>query len=732
MPLNAAFRSLITRAALLVVLVMLTVNVFAQSQRTITLGTSIVGQIEEDAPAQVYTYTATAGEVFSVAVTSEAGLALTLTVTDAAGNLLATSTDTTAVGGVSVVNVSLSEGINYVTVFAAAGVTTNTVGAFRLVAEGEGGGSTTEQPVIEATNAPDNTSPTAETPTDTAAATPEPVVTEAPANVEYTVGSVLTSAGINVSLTWASTADLNLELRDPEGERLFFDSTTNTNGGRFGFDANGLCANLTADAPTETATYSAGAIPTGYYEILVYYREDCDNNGAQDFTLNVSVDGVPVDTLTGNIPGENQGVYITSFLVNNDGTAQMSPDRGLYGDVRSLTVPAAEIVAAVPVGELAFDTPVRGTLAGETYFQTYKFTGVANDIVALSMTRISGNLDTLLLVLDPNGQIVADNDDIVAGNVTDSAINNPPLRLAVDGTYTVMATRYGKQFGGTAGQYELVMSSQGADLPQDVIDLGLPTGDVQVTLVWNSNHDLQLLVRDPAGIAVFEDEPTIASGGRMTQQGNVNCVAPLVTPVSHIYWPTGLGRGGNYEIEVWHQNNCNDTRPVTATLYISVYGQTIGTIPITTILNQRFITSFTIDGNRNVSLGLGGITGGSETIDFAGQIDSAIPLTFGQSVTGNITLEDKFQVYTFEGTAGQVIDISMIATQGTLDPNLFLISPSLFEVANNDDITPGEETDSFINDFELPETGRYIVLATHYGTIYGATVGSYQLTVTQQ
>lgn len=732
MPLNAAFRPLITRAALVAVLVMLTVNVFAQSQRTITLGTSIVGQIEEDAPAQVYTYTATAGEVFSVAVTSEAGLALTLTVTDAAGNLLATSTDTAAVGGVSVVNVALSEGINYVTVFAAAGVTTNTVGAFRLVAEGEGGGSTTEQPVIEATNAPDNTSPTAETPTDTAAATPEPVVTEAPANVEYTVGSVLTSAGINVSLTWASTADLNLELRDPEGERLFFDSTTNTNGGRFGFDVNGLCANLTADAPTETATYSAGAIPTGYYEILVYYREDCENNGAQEFTLNVSVDGVPVDTLTGNIPGENQGVYITSFLVNNDGTAQMSPDRGLYGDVRSLTVPAAEIVAAVPVGELAFDTPVRGTLAGETYFQTYKFTGVANDIVALSMTRISGNLDTLLLVLDPNGQIVADNDDIVAGNVTDSAINNPPLRLAVDGTYTVMATRYGKQFGGTAGQYELVMSSQGADLPQDVIDLGLPTGDVQVTLVWNSNHDLQLLVRDPAGVAVFEDEPTIDSGGRMTQQGNVNCVAPLVTPVSHIYWPTGLGRGGNYEIEVWHQNNCNDTRPVTATLYISVYGQTIGTIPITTILNQRFITSFTIGGNRNVSLGLGGITGGSETIDFAGQIDSAIPLTFGQSVTGNITLEDKFQVYTFEGTAGQVIDISMIATQGTLDPNLFLISPSLFEVANNDDITPGEDTDSFINDFELPETGRYIVIATHYGTIYGATVGSYQLTVTQQ
>jgi len=715
MTIHAALRSLVTRTALIAALALVTLGVSAQtSSRAITLGSPVVGQIEATAPVQVYTYTAAIGEQISVGVTSESGLALTIAITDAGGNLLATASDSSAQGGVSVTNVALGEGLNYIALFPAAGITVNTIGAFRLLVDGSGA------IVVNPTATPDPAIPTLQ-PT---AATP---LTSA---VDYTVGSVITSGGLSVSLSWASTADLNLELRDPTGQRLFFDNTSNTNGGRFGFDVNGLCEVLTAANPTETATYAPGAIPTGYYEVLVYYRQDCENNGAQQFTLNVSVDGVPVDTLTGSVSGVDQGVYIASFLVNTDGTAQMSATRGLYGDVRSLPVPVGDILNAVSVGTLTLDTPVRGTLAGDTYFQTYKFDGLTNDIVSLSATRVSGSLDTLLLVLDPSGQIIADNDDIVAGNVTDSAINNPSLRLPVDGRYTVMATRYGKNFGGTAGQYELLLSAQTADLPQDILDLGLPTGDIQIALVWNTNADLQLLVRDPAGTPVYDDARDIPSGGRLFSQGNVNCSVPLTTPISYTYWPTGLGRGGNYEIEVWYQNECGDTRAVSATLYITIYGQIIGTIPVTPRLNERFVTSFSIDGGRNTSLGLGGILGGSETIDFSQRLTTAVPLTPGQTVRGTISLENKFDVYIFQGTAGQVITLEMLKTQGTLDANLFLISPSQLEAARNDDAATGI-TDSKINRFALPEDGQYIILATHYGTVYGATTGSYQLTLTQ-
>jgi hypothetical protein len=36
-------------------------------------------------------------------------------------------------------------------------------------------------------------------------------------------------------------------------------------------------------------------------------------------------------------------------------------------------------------------------------------------------------------------------------------------------------------------------------LPEQVTSLQLPEGSIEITLVWNTAADLQLLVRDPAG-----------------------------------------------------------------------------------------------------------------------------------------------------------------------------------------------------------------------------------------
>src|SRR5262249_19575673 len=52
---------------------------------------------------------------------SQQGLALTVVVTDAAGNQLATASDSVGSGGVSLANVPLTPGTNYITVFAAVG-----------------------------------------------------------------------------------------------------------------------------------------------------------------------------------------------------------------------------------------------------------------------------------------------------------------------------------------------------------------------------------------------------------------------------------------------------------------------------------------------------------------------------------------------------------------------------------------------------------------------------------
>lgn len=711
-------------AGIVAALTALVMSASAQDQRSITLGEPIVGEISPLTPAQIYTLPASAGDVVNIGLTSQPGLVLSFVVTDSAGNQLAAATDASGSGSVSALNITLAEGANIIAIFASID-SVERIGQYRLLVESASGDTS----VPAETSAPEATSDAIDA-TPAPVGTPEPAVTDVSADPTdgFQLGQVLTTSGLQVQLDWLSTADLNLEVRDPFGERLFFDSRTNPNGGSFGFDVNGLCEVLNSPA-TETATYAPGAVPVGSYEVLVYYRQDCEDNGPQPFSVTITVDGVQLPVVNGTLAppvNGNATVYITSFVVNADGTASPGAS-GPYTDTRTIPATLRTALDTDPRTPLTDGLPTRGVISGEQYFDLYSFAGTTNQVVSISMTRVSGSLDTLLLVLDPSGGIIADNDDIVAGNVTDSAINNPPLRLPVDGEYTIVATRYGKDVGGTAGEYDLLVQTQTTALPQEVVDLGLPTGDIQVTLVWNTNADLQLLVRDPSGQSVYDDQLTVPSGGRMFAQGNVNCTVSLTTPVSHIYWPTGLGRGGSYEVEVWYQNQCADTRPVNATLYISVAGQQIGAVPISPSLNNRFVTSFVIDSTGVATLGEGGIIGGSETLNFANEIESAPSLLPNQVVRGTISADNKFDVYTFNGEAGQVVDIRMERTQGSLDTSLFLISPSLFEVAANDDAIIGTTTDSLIDGFTLPETGRYIILATHFATIYGGTTGTYQL-----
>ncbi|MBZ0303492.1 MAG: PPC domain-containing protein, partial [Anaerolineae bacterium] len=77
-------------------------------------------------------------------------------------------------------------------------------------------------------------------------------------------------------------------------------------------------------------------------------------------------------------------------------------------------------------------------------------------VVTVSMVATAGRLDAVLFLLDPNGFQVADNDDAVVGESTDSLISE--YTLPEDGQYTIVATHYGMQFGGTTGAYDLTFS----------------------------------------------------------------------------------------------------------------------------------------------------------------------------------------------------------------------------------------------------------------------------------
>lgn len=69
------------------------------------------------------------------------------------------------------------------------------------------------------------------------------------------------------------------------------------------------------------------------------------------------------------------------------------------------------------------------------------------------------------------------------------------------------------------------------------------------------------------------------------------------------------------------------------------------------------------------------------------------------------------QLYMFDGSAGDVVTLTMQATSADLDPYMTLFAPD-GGVYASDDNSLGESVGAALNDYELPEDGTYLLLAT--------------------
>ncbi len=670
--------------------------------RVLVAGATASDALGPAKPAVTFAFDAAANSTATVALDNVAGGALTMLLSDINGNAIAQAGSSGATGAVALDDIALASGGRYyVFVYFAPGTPAvdTTFGISLTVAA--------------------------------AAAASDDAVAEAAAVPDL----VLLVGGIEVELSWTGAADLNLEVRDPSGQNLHWNSRSTDSGGSFGFDANGLCQVL-ADSPSESALWQPGFLPTGSYEIIVYYEQACDTlTGSVAFAIDVSVNGQPsgrIENILTPVGQARQNVYVARFEVGAEGATTVSPG-GAYPSTSLTLLPADFERGATATTPVLRELPIIDEISNAQPFHAYTFSANADDIISVEMQALGANLDTLLQILDPAGNIVYFNDDAGDGS-TNSSISG--ARLYSSGTYTLIATRYGKEFGGTEGQYQLTLSgtTNGAAL-----QLGnLPQGDIEVTLYWSTSADLQLVVRDPQGESVYDDNPVSISGGILEVAGNADCVpAAGDLPVSYVYFPTGTLRPGAYEVDVWYQNTCADfPLPVDFTLLIEVGGQIIAQTRQFPQPGQHFITNFTVQPTGAAVAGEAGfIDAGSGTLAYQEEALSAPAISSGVPVSGIISAANTYDVYSFAGDAGQTVTISMTAATPTLDTNLYLISPSGQEIAANDDGDPlalganARKTDSVISNVILPENGPYVVIATRYGNQYGGSLGLYDLTL---
>jgi hypothetical protein len=104
------------------------------------------------------------------------------------------------------------------------------------------------------------------------------------------------------------------------------------------------------------------------------------------------------------------------------------------------------------------------------------------------------------------------------------------------------------------------------------------------------------------------------------------------------------------------------------------------------------------------------------------------PILSGTPVTGELTPVQWRTLYTLTGDEGDVIEVHMHRTSGTLYPEMDIVDASGSVLTTGYAERTGDE--AWITNYTLPVSGDYTVVATRQGRINGYTTGGYELTVT--
>ncbi len=113
---------------------------------------------------------------------------------------------------------------------------------------------------------------------------------------------------------------------------------------------------------------------------------------------------------------------------------------------------------------------------------------------------------------------------------------------------------------------------------------------------------------------------------------------------------------------------------------------------------------------------------GFNTIQITSTIDRDAP------VSGAISFPQYMQIYAFDGSAGDRIDVEVLTSSGNLSPALFIVHPDGREIARFE-VRRELVSSGAVRGLTLPETGRYLIGVTRLAGLFGLTEGTFTLTI---
>jgi len=338
---------------------------------------------------------------------------------------------------------------------------------------------------------------------------------------------------------------------------------------------------------------------------------------------------------------------------------------------------------------IAYGDSVVGTISRRENQQLFTFTGTAGDVVTITMLADDVvELDTRLSLFTAEGFEAGDSDLINNDDSGDVAIGTSNARiesfiLPEDGDYIIQATT----FRGT-GDYTLT-------LEETIFELNNP----DVALVYGGSV---------TGILTDDNTPTLWHfDGTEGDVVTISMVALNTTTLDtrlELYTTDGFTASANAEPLVANDDSNDFTFGYTNARIVGF------TLPVT--------GEYVIAADRFFGTGLYTLT--LETVVIS-MPENADTIAYGDTVTGTLTESALEQVWLFEGTAGDLVTITMLAEDDAdIDSKLYLYNPagysSNIELISNDDAFGGdiEFPNSQIVEFELPSTDTYVIKATSF------------------
>ncbi|MBN1966206.1 MAG: SH3 domain-containing protein [Anaerolineae bacterium] len=102
---------------------------------------------------------------------------------------------------------------------------------------------------------------------------------------------------------------------------------------------------------------------------------------------------------------------------------------------------------------------------------------------------------------------------------------------------------------------EVISGGGGSGGGTTTTGIPLGTGEVQVTLVWDTLADMDLSVQEPGGALLYYNAPNSPTGGVLDLDSNFPCGENL-NYAENAYWPAGQAPAGTYRVFVRQFSTC--------------------------------------------------------------------------------------------------------------------------------------------------------------------------------